>query len=108
MRRNLPVRSSVRVGVSALRFGFAVSGLGLAGFGVAMRVRPEGALPSILSAIFVAFLNKPRHIAVVIERQHVGEKARAVFRERSEEHTSELQSLMRISYAVFCLKKKNK
>src|SRR3546814_2230136 len=29
-------------------------------------------------------------------------------RRRSEEHTSELQSLMRISYAVFCLKKKNK
>src|SRR3546814_10319377 len=28
--------------------------------------------------------------------------------ERSEEHTSALQSLMRISYAVFCLKKKNK
>src|SRR3546814_1871419 len=28
--------------------------------------------------------------------------------DRSEEHTSELQSLMRISYAVFCLKKKNK
>src|SRR3546814_10493546 len=27
--------------------------------------------------------------------------------ERSEEHTSELQSIMRISYAVFCLKKKN-
>src|SRR3546814_6159136 len=30
------------------------------------------------------------------------------FGHRSEEHTSELQSLMRISYAVFCLKKKNK
>src|SRR3546814_8832086 len=29
------------------------------------------------------------------------------YRYRSEEHTSELQSLMRISYAVFCLKKKN-
>src|SRR3546814_5080682 len=29
------------------------------------------------------------------------------FAHRSEEHTSELQSLMRISYAVFCLKKKN-
>src|SRR3546814_6997567 len=29
------------------------------------------------------------------------------FAARSEEHTSELQSLMRISYAVFCLKKKN-
>src|SRR3546814_3253852 len=32
----------------------------------------------------------------------------AIRRSRSEEHTSELQSLMRISYAVFCLKKKNK
>src|SRR3546814_8140850 len=31
-----------------------------------------------------------------------------IFVMRSEEHTSELQSLMRISYAVFCLKKKNK
>src|SRR3546814_7791906 len=35
-----------------------------------------------------------------------GEAVR-VFTTRSEEHTSELQSLMRISYAVFCLKKKN-
>src|SRR3546814_9505285 len=33
-------------------------------------------------------------------------KEQAVDPERSEEHTSELQSLMRISYAVFCLKKK--
>src|SRR3546814_10897865 len=33
--------------------------------------------------------------------------ARGAFAPRSEEHTSELQSLMRISYAVFCLKKKN-
>src|SRR3546814_5738748 len=31
---------------------------------------------------------------------------RALLGQRSEEHTSELQSLMRISYAVFCLKKK--
>src|SRR3546814_5729575 len=37
-----------------------------------------------------------------------GEPADAVdVAQRSEEHTSELQSLMRISYAVFCLKKKN-
>src|SRR3546814_8713199 len=34
-------------------------------------------------------------------------RATTVAHERSEEHTSELQSLMRISYAVFCLKKKN-
>src|SRR3546814_7375870 len=36
-----------------------------------------------------------------------GEANGLVDRPRSEEHTSELQSLMRISYAVFCLKKKN-
>src|SRR3546814_1124775 len=35
-------------------------------------------------------------------------RQRADDEERSEEHTSELQSLMRISYAVFCLKKKKK
>src|SRR3546814_8597680 len=59
---------------------------------------------------------------LVIERQHIievqrilrlGHRVEAVVRaetddrhRRSEEHTSELQSLMRISYAVFCLKKK--
>src|SRR3546814_10275871 len=36
-----------------------------------------------------------------------GLHARLTREDRSEEHTSELQSLMRISYAVFCLKKKN-
>src|SRR3546814_6935269 len=37
----------------------------------------------------------------------LGTGAVQAIRERSEEHTSELQSLMRISYAVFCLKQKN-
>src|SRR3546814_7370052 len=37
-----------------------------------------------------------------------GENGLDCFGLRSEEHTSELQSLMRISYAVFCLKKKKK
>src|SRR3546814_8062776 len=37
-----------------------------------------------------------------------GYKTAEMMYERSEEHTSELQSLMRISYAVFCLKKKKK
>src|SRR3546814_9432081 len=37
-----------------------------------------------------------------------GDAGEGVGGQRSEEHTSELQSLMRISYAVFCLKKKNK
>src|SRR3546814_1835772 len=40
----------------------------------------------------------------VIEINRRGDE---IERPRSEEHTSELQSLMRISYAVFCLKKKN-
>src|SRR3546814_10457248 len=40
---------------------------------------------------------------VVEVRRQVGQRV-----DRSEEHTSELQSLMRISYAVFCLKKKKK
>src|SRR3546814_7122926 len=41
---------------------------------------------------------------MVLARNELSRK----LRERSEEHTSELQSLMRISYAVFCLKTKNK
>src|SRR3546814_9039309 len=42
------------------------------------------------------------------ERWSAGSGWPAIVSTRSEEHTSELQSLMRISYAVFCLKKKNK
>src|SRR3546814_15701964 len=41
------------------------------------------------------------------DRQEIVEEAGEGGELRSEEHTSELQSLMRISYAVFCLKKKN-
>src|SRR3546814_1303670 len=44
--------------------------------------------------------------AGILDDMVVGENQTA--RGRSEEHTSELQSLMRISYAVFCLKKKKK
>src|SRR3546814_9745196 len=40
----------------------------------------------------------------IVEEERPAERTRAL---RSEEHTSELQSLMRHSYAVFCLKKKN-
>src|SRR3546814_2508870 len=52
--------------------------------------------------------------AVALRRQHAGQAQFILFLMqkyaailRSEEHTSELQSLMRLSYAVFCLKKKN-
>src|SRR3546814_1643517 len=42
------------------------------------------------------------------ELRAAGHAGTSLHRLRSEEHTSELQSLMRISYAVFCLKKKNR
>src|SRR3546814_5029910 len=44
--------------------------------------------------------------AIILRRQAVIGHQMSLERRRSEEHTSELQSLMRISYAVFCLKKK--
>src|SRR3546814_10864955 len=47
--------------------------------------------------------------AEVIKVEPVGgDRTRHLLGARTEEHTSELQSLMRISYAVFCLKKKTK
>src|SRR3546814_6148668 len=55
-----------------------------------------------------------RTIAARLRGLQIGLRARARVQRlfgglrRSEEHTSELQSLMRISYAVFCLKKKKK
>src|SRR3546814_9544819 len=52
------------------------------------------------------------HDQVIAARQFLDREALEILQRaavpRSEEHTSELQSLMRISYAVFCLKKKNK
>src|SRR3546814_7082266 len=67
-----------------------------------------------LPGIEMTGFEKPEHFRSVsrVERTgqgYVGSFARAVEdvrRQRSEEHTSELQSLMRISYAVFCLNKK--
>src|SRR3546814_6502225 len=50
----------------------------------------------------------PRRGRVLFQGRKRGARvAEPARRNRSEEHTSELQSLMRISYAVFCLKKKN-
>src|SRR3546814_5321555 len=53
-------------------------------------------------------MNDPEGAAEALERAIALEPDRhTAYTQRSEEHTSELQSLMRISYAVFCLKKKN-
>src|SRR3546814_7650415 len=57
----------------------------------------------------IAFQTNILALNAAVEAARAGEQGRGfavVASERSEEHTSELQSLMRISYAVFCLKKK--
>src|SRR3546814_9170775 len=54
--------------------------------------------PELLKALYVG-------IEKQLEAYNTAEQK--AIEERSEEHTSELQSLMRISYAVFCLKKNN-
>src|SRR3546814_6340048 len=67
-------------------------------FGAArVRIRPRS-VPQCGSVRFMV----PPHSPEIIFGRYFS------FCSRSEEHTSELQSLMRISYAVFCLKKKNK
>src|SRR3546814_2705239 len=57
-------------------------------------------------AVFVEELDMVPDGVPVVFSAHGVPKAVPATAERSEEHTSELQSLMRISYAVFCLKKK--
>src|SRR3546814_12358339 len=74
------------------------SGRGTAGDGIF--IRRKAGLP-----VFVGFLNFIGHPLNSSFNCRVRAKT---LTGRSEEHTSELQSLMRISYAVFCLKKKNK
>src|SRR3546814_5254190 len=55
---------------------------------------------------FVSWKDR-KGLATALKEIYRATDADAAEKARSEEHTSELQSLMRISYAVFCLKKKN-
>src|SRR3546814_10261582 len=66
----------------------------------------KGALPPSSSEIFVTVEAHCCISSLPTSVEPVKESLRTIGLERSEEHTSELQSLMRISYAVFCLKKK--
>src|SRR3546814_10322595 len=76
----------------------AVTGSGLRGFDL---MRPS--FRAALERAFAPGLVPDRDVLIV-----AGGVERITAGMRSEEHTSELQSLMRNSYAVFCLKKKNK
>src|SRR3546814_5236492 len=69
----------------------------------AMLHHPGGTIGA-LKTITAMPAKRERRITPPIEEQ---ERLFALFQNRSEEHTSELQSLMRNSYAVFCLKKKS-
>src|SRR3546814_8808839 len=73
-----------------------------AGFGFPAPL-PQGVEHGI-RALSTALINRTQALAEFVDRGKVGPlRAECA---RSEEHTSELQSLMRISYAVFCLKTK--
>src|SRR3546814_1983076 len=96
-----------------------VVGSGLAGYGVLRELRklaPDARL-TLVTLDDGHFYSKPA-LSTALAKGKVADtlvttpaaKMVAQLRldlRRSEEHTSELQSLMRISYAVFCLKKKN-
>src|SRR3546814_3791026 len=62
----------------------------------------EGVVAGVLNAVLT---DDERRIIHEYFHDHAGNFGKV--KPRSEEHTSELQSLMRISYAAFCLKKKN-
>src|SRR3546814_4789920 len=64
---------------------------------------PLDILTISISQTTYLFLLSTLYLAVIL----INGSLKYVINLRSEEHTSELQSLMRISYAVFCLKKKN-
>src|SRR3546814_7038896 len=69
----------------------------------------EGLTPAYLNGLLAETLPEARVETVnVIDAKTYGEQMVSTAGRRSEEHTSELQSLMRISYAVFCLKNKTK
>src|SRR3546814_1110437 len=87
-----PLKSKAR---PRLRPGFPVAAVGLARGRLARRAQPRVDLALMLLEPGLRLL-----------LQILGAVGAFVHLGRSEEHTSELQSLMRISYAVFCLKKK--
>src|SRR3546814_4099058 len=83
---------------------------GLLSLGVTVLIVAIGRIDvdAVGSAVQLAHVCVPCSICAAENLDQVVTKITVLVPWRSEEHTSELQSLMRISYAVFCLKKKNK
>src|SRR3546814_5870171 len=78
----------------------AVAGIEIAVAGDAVIRPPTRLRPTFLAELGAAAIGLARHARIELHG------AKVMLIARSEEHTSELQSLMRNSYAVFCLKKK--
>src|SRR3546814_2402279 len=96
--------NQVATGLALSIFGLGLSSLIGAGFvGIPATPLPELAIPGVSDLPLVGPLLFGHDALVYLSLAAV-----AAVAWRSEEHTSELQSLMRISYAVFCLKKKTK
>src|SRR3546814_6997668 len=88
------------VGFMSLENGLILAATGAKGMPFVVEI-------SVAFSVLVAFIVIGIFLFRIRERfDSVDLEAMDEFRGRSEEHTSELQSLMRISYAVFCLKKK--
>src|SRR3546814_3472139 len=94
-------RSPLQPGEAILALGALAQEHRLALFKLLVRAGAEG-LPAgaIAAELDIPNSSLSFHLAQL-------NRAGLINQTRSEEHTSELQSLMRISYAVFCLKKKN-
>src|SRR3546814_9986181 len=73
---------------------------------VAQREHRERRLGRLAALVLLVGPGARERLHLVLDRQHTVADRKPVHRPRSEEHTSELQSLMRISSAVFCLKNK--
>src|SRR3546814_3441988 len=88
--------------------GGLISGMAIAAHGINPDIQMVGVESAAFPSAYAALQNDPslvkggQTIAEGIAVKNIGRLTL-----RSEEHTSELQSLMRISYAVFCLKKKH-
>src|SRR3546814_10608503 len=98
------------------KYDLIVVGGGSAGFSAAITAAEQGAQVAVIGAgtiggtcVNVGCVPSKALIRAVESIHHANAapiRFKGVEARRSEEHTSELQSLMRISYSVFCLKKK--
>src|SRR3546814_2044262 len=77
-----------------------------AGFSIDRLSARRNSIPNSFMPTPARNRDRPKGMRTPVQARSAQRRTPSSMRPRSEEHTSELQSLMRISYAVFCLKKK--